>query len=472
MMSNRSDVCNQGRVPVIGVNATTVEDIKQAVKFAARHNLKVKVKNTGHDFLGRGLGPGTFLIWTHHFRYKTFAPDFKYSTGQQAGVPSITLGPGVQWYEAYLFAHENDVTIGGGIGVDGSVGAAGGWPLGGGHNILSPVLGGLGADNILEATIVTPTGSVVTVNKYKNTDLFWALRGGGGPSFGIAVSLTYAVHPKTSLFASFFEAYTDSQESFVALLDTFNAALPNLSDAGWSGYYPFINGQYFALMYLLPNGTPEKGNATLGPWIQTASAIPGVTIATDATTTYPDYYSWLVANILEPTDVIGFNYTAGASFGGGTATASWLIPEEVMMNPEQTHQLSLAMSVIPAGIGQHVGGGDMAKHAADFNAVHPAWRTTLSDISIFGQWKDGASEDEIAATRKSLTDFLAPIRALGGGQYLNEPDFGVPDFPAANWGSNYDRLKSIKAQVDPDNMFIVLQGVGSENWDAEQLCPL
>lgn len=54
---------------------------------------------------------------------------------------AITLGPGVQWADAYAFAAENNVVIAGGIAAEGSVGAGGGWPLGGGHNILSPSLG-------------------------------------------------------------------------------------------------------------------------------------------------------------------------------------------------------------------------------------------------------------------------------------------------------------------------------------------
>src|ERR1700761_2418708 len=210
----------------------------------------------------------------------------------------------------------------------------------------------IGADNVIELTAVTPTGDLVTANNFTNTDLFWALRGGGGPSFGVATSITYQVHPQTPLYASFFEANTTSTESFIALLDSWHAALPGLADAGWSGYYPFENGSYFALMYLLPNGTTEKGNATLGAWIKNATAIPGVTIKTDATTTYANFQDWFVANILDPVDVIGFNYTGGASLGGGIDTASWLLPRNLFSDPVTAHNMSVAYAAIPFGIGQ------------------------------------------------------------------------------------------------------------------------
>jgi hypothetical protein len=79
-----------------------------------------------------------------------------------------------------------------------SIGAAGGWVIGGGHSSLSPRYG-LGVDStfpnplhyncltvadVLQFEIVTPDGQVRTANQYENTDLFWALRGGGG-GFGV-----------------------------------------------------------------------------------------------------------------------------------------------------------------------------------------------------------------------------------------------------------------------------------------------
>ena len=64
-----------------------------------------------------------------------------------------------------------------------------GWSLGGGHGPLAPGYG-LGVDNILEATIVLANTSVVTVNAKQNSDLYWALRGGGGSNWGIITSIT------------------------------------------------------------------------------------------------------------------------------------------------------------------------------------------------------------------------------------------------------------------------------------------
>lgn len=71
-----------------------------------------------------------------------------------------------------------------------SVGAAGGYALGGGHSSMSPAFG-LAVDNILEVNMVLANGTYVTANKCVNQDLFWASRGGGGGTFGIVTRMVH-----------------------------------------------------------------------------------------------------------------------------------------------------------------------------------------------------------------------------------------------------------------------------------------
>ncbi|KAJ7628823.1 hypothetical protein FB45DRAFT_1080117 [Roridomyces roridus] len=471
---NRIALCGQGRVPTLGVNATTVSDLEKALKFAYERNLKVHIKNTGHDFLGRGLGPGSLMIWVHHFRFTEFSAEFRYAGGQHGGFPAVSVGPGTQWADAFAFAAANEVVLAGGIGALGSVGAAGGWPMGAGHNIISPAIG-LGADNIVEIDLVLPNGTLVTANQYENTDLFWAVRGGGGPSFGTSARLVYKAHPRMPLYAAFFEANAATSSAFVSLLDTWHAHLPSIAEAGWSGYYIFVDASYLALMYLLPHGNPVVGNATLGPFIADAKAISGVDITTDASQTYPDFNSWLMANIQDPVNVVGYNFSQHTNLVGlGIATASILLPKEVFTNETKAHRMSEALAAMAGGIGQHVAGGVVAEKDIDFNAVHPSWRSALVDLVTYDAFPDDTSEAEIAARRRKLSSLVDPLRALtpGVAQYLNEPDFLIPDYPSANWGSHYERLLRIKQSIDPTNQLLVKQGVGAVGWDEEQICRL
>ena len=68
--------CEQGSVPPVGVDARSESDVQAAVNFAKRHNLRLVVKGTGHDFLGRSTGRGSFLIWTHHMKQTVYHPTF------------------------------------------------------------------------------------------------------------------------------------------------------------------------------------------------------------------------------------------------------------------------------------------------------------------------------------------------------------------------------------------------------------
>lgn len=68
-----------------------------------------------------------------------------------------------------------------------------GWSIGGGHGPFAPGKG-LGVDNILEAEIVTATGDLIIANSTTNSDLYWAIRGGGGSSWGIFTSITFKAH--------------------------------------------------------------------------------------------------------------------------------------------------------------------------------------------------------------------------------------------------------------------------------------
>ena len=84
-----------------------------------------------------------------------------------------------------------------------SVGAAGGYLQGGGHSPMSPMFG-LTVDNVLEIDVVLANGTLLTTNACTNPDLFWALRGGGGGTFGVVTRAVYKAHEPPSNFFRFY----------------------------------------------------------------------------------------------------------------------------------------------------------------------------------------------------------------------------------------------------------------------------
>jgi FAD/FMN-containing dehydrogenase len=179
------------------VDVRVPSDVQEALKFANQYGIQVVIKNTGHDYLGRSTAPHALALWTHNYQppitlTQQFTPE-----GCSAAVGKVvTFGAGQQWDGIYKFAEANKVTVVGGSG--GTVGAAGGWISGGGHGMLSPVFG-LGVDNVQQFKVVLPNGTYVTASRCKNPEVFFALRGGGGGTFGVVMEMSTTAHPQQTL---------------------------------------------------------------------------------------------------------------------------------------------------------------------------------------------------------------------------------------------------------------------------------
>lgn len=116
----------------IALVARSVSDVQAGVKFARNHSLKLRIRSTGHDFVGRSGGEGSFLIWTHELRNLSIIPSFRPSGAPVgvAGVQGLLSGPGNGWSDVYTFADESGIIMVGGVGA--TVSAAGGYVTGGG----------------------------------------------------------------------------------------------------------------------------------------------------------------------------------------------------------------------------------------------------------------------------------------------------------------------------------------------------
>lgn len=170
------------------MDVANVSHIQAGIRFAKDFGLPLVVKNTGHDYKGRSSGPGSLALWTHNLQPDiVLSQNFTPSGCDTGAGKAVTYGAGQQWEGLYEFGEANDIFLVG--GADLTVGAAGGWLLGGGHGFLTPMFG-LGTDNVLQIKAVLPNGTYITANRCQNKDMFFALRGGGGSAFGVVVEVT------------------------------------------------------------------------------------------------------------------------------------------------------------------------------------------------------------------------------------------------------------------------------------------
>ncbi|KAF9555544.1 FAD binding domain-containing protein [Agrocybe pediades] len=458
--------CEQGNVPPVSVDVRSAEDVQAAVVFAKRHNLRLVVKNTGHDYLGRSAGRGAFMVWTHHLKNMSYDANFTPSgaPGRYGAVEVVTLGAGVQWHEAYTFVSQQNRTIVGGISQGGSVGAAGGWVMGAGHSAFSPTFG-LGVDNVVQFTLVLADGMYVTANAFQNVDLFWALRGGGGGTYGVVISTTYRVHPAFSVGLAAISTNFPSYAAALAVVTEWTKLHPTISDAGWGGY-TYINqvGQAdFQMMFVSPNVSIEEATATFKPLFDiVGNATEGQAVA--VVRSYPTFLDWYTAF---------FTLPGQSQVGGRVELASRLLPKAItMQDPEKVANILLSLK---AGVGiNSVGGGAVSKVDPSSTGLNPSWRKALAEVYISETWEEGASAATIAQARERLkqnTDVIDKL-TTDSGSYLNEGSLYEKDFKKSYFGSHYVDLKGVKKKYDPTSLFVVASGVGSEYWDEELKCRL
>ncbi|KAF5365473.1 hypothetical protein D9758_010844 [Tetrapyrgos nigripes] len=452
--------CEQGSIPTIGVDARTVKDVQAAVKFAADRDLRLVVHNTGHDYLGRSAARGGFMLWTHRMKNITASPSFvPEGAPENETYYALTLEAGVQWHEAYDAAHVNGRLIVGGIAPGGSVGAAGGWIQGGGHGIFSPQHG-LGVDNVVELTIVTASGEHLKANSYLNSDLFWAVRGGGGGTYGVVTSVTYRTHDISPFTATLVLCSPSSSAVRKDILTEYLKLWPGLSDAGWGAYLGMSTAANFSVTFVAPNVSLADTNATLAPFldaVRTAQEDAVIQIIP-----FDDFQTFYQAFFGTPDTEDGLN----------TELVTRLIPRETFVDDPE-HLIDVMMSLDPLLL-FHVAGGKVSQIDPDSAGVNPAWRNATALMYSAAFWPEGVTVDEYRVIQQKLKDNLAVLESLapGGGTYLNEASMYEPNPQHTFFGDHYERLKVIKDTYDPTGLFIVASGVGSEDWDSSLNCML
>lgn len=248
--TDRAAQCVVGSYVQYAVNASGASDYIETLAFAKQRNIRLVIRNTGHDYLGKSTGAGSLALWTHHLKDIDV---LEYSSSAYAG-KAMRMGAGVQASEAQSVAHALGLVV-----IEGAcptVGLAGGYTQGGGAGPLGSKFG-LAADQVLEWEVVVPTGQILIATPDQNTDLYWALSGGGGGTYGAVLSMTVKLHPDMpTAGASLY--FTDPTEKYRDVLQTFLINLPAMLDAGAVVYWQIIRrGRFTIPQSYLPNGTVQ-----------------------------------------------------------------------------------------------------------------------------------------------------------------------------------------------------------------------
>jgi FAD/FMN-containing dehydrogenase len=473
------------------VAAENAADVAAAIRFARAHNVRLVVRGGGHSYLGASNAPDSLLVWTRPMNAITVHDAFVPQGSSAAPVPAVSAGAGCVWLHLY-----QAVTGGNGRYVQGggctTVGVAG-LIQGGGFGSFSKRYG-LAAASLLEAEVVTADGKVRVVNAEQEPDLFWALKGGGGGTFGVITRLTLATHELPATFGAVtldIQAHSDDayRQLLARFLDLYATRLFNphwgemviarpdnllqvrmvvqdlSSDearAAWQPMLEFLQAHsddYTGVESFKAHVAPARHFWDADFLRRYAPAAVDFDTRPDAAPNdfwwsfdaeepgafwYAYTSAWLPASLLEPDNQAGF---VDAWFA---ASRHW----------------GLALAFNKGLAGAHAETIAAARNTAMNPDVVDAFAWAVTAASGPANYRGMPAPDAKKATalRERIMQTMTALRTVAPntGTYVNECDYFQTDWQSAFWGPNYERLLRIKQRYDPDGLFVVHHGVGSQ----------
>ncbi|KAI0263529.1 hypothetical protein BC834DRAFT_971227 [Gloeopeniophorella convolvens] len=399
------------------------DDIALALKYAETNNLKIAIRCGGHSPAGASsIQDGLVIDLSRYFNYAV----------ADAEKRTVRVGGGTLWGTVDKEAIQHGLaTVGGTVNHTGVAGLL----LGGGYGFLSGQYG-MVVDNVLQATLVTANGEVLTVNENQNSELFWGIRGGGS-NFGVCTEFVLKLYPqRRTVFAGMVIFTPNMMDALMNELSEWWKTVKDheaiLQISLTCSFQPFI------ALSLFYNGSEEEGRANfkrffdLKPIMDTAREIP---------------YEQLNAQSNEMF-AHGQNYYLKSAYQNGPQP-------DVVKRIEHCY------------VFEYVPYRNVVSVPQDATAHLRFPRTTTV---CFLKWPKNSPEAEQAAKlhARELTDLVADAVQLPGvsntgyGNYSSEVDSEttltmdrVLDESKSRglFGVNYDRLQRLKARYDPDNVF-------------------
>lgn len=421
--------------PAAIVFASDTMDVVNALAWARQNDVLVRVRSGRHCLEGWSAVDDGLVI---------DVSDMKSATIDVAS-KTATVGAGLNQLETVTELGKAGFAAP--TGTEGSVGLVGA-TLGGGFGLLTRKFG-MACDNLIAAEVVVASGpggaEAIVVDDENNADLLWALRGAGNGNYGIVTSLTYSIHPL-------------AQTIYVVATWPGLADLPGVFEA-WQRCAPFVDNRLtsqleigrdqIVLTGVLASGSEAEAMQMLAPMLSVGT--PHV----------------------ESTDTSWADTYAGFQIPLSEEPANWKFCSQFVSDPLPPEAVQVIGSYASAAPTAHCDyftnalGGAVLSSEPSGGAAY-AHRNALYYAEPGAGWgiRGGtpASQDPLTAPCLTwIAEFGEAMRPYVNGAYINVPNAGMPGWESAYWGSNVDRLRTIKAKYDPDNVFCYEQSIAPAN---------
>jgi FAD binding domain/Berberine and berberine like len=420
------------RRPAVIVQCRDVADVIACVRFAGQHGLEIAVRGGGHNAGGLGVWDGALVIDLGAMRSTTVDP----TQG------TVRVDGGCTWGDV------DHATVAFGMatpsGIVSSTGV-GGLSLGGGIGYLARRFG-LTVDNLLAADVVLADGSLVVADESHHSDLFWAIRGGGG-NFGVVTSFTFRCHPIGENGVIIGGPVLYDLDDTAEVMRWYRELLPSLPVElnGWLGLLTIPSGAPF----------PEElwGRKSCGiVWCYTGPHDQ----ADEVLASVKEFGSPLLVG-LQPMPFTALQsafdglYPAGLQWYWRADFFNEISDDSIDVHREFGDKLPTGLSSM------HLYPIDGAASRVAEDATAFAYRDGGWAGVIVGVDPDPANTGAISEWTRSYWDALHPHSA--GGAYVNFMMDEGADRVRASYRGNYDRLSRIKTTYDSDNAFHINQNI-------------
>jgi hypothetical protein len=404
--------------PALIARCSNASDVARALAFAREQRLPLAVRGGGHNRAGLSICDGGVVIDLASLNHVDVDADKRLA---RAGAGALTVHVDVATQRVGLAT-----TLAGCP----TVGIAG-LTLGGGEGFLMSKFGAA-CDNLVSARLITADGRELEASERAHSDLFWAIRGGGG-NFGIATALEYRLHPLTDVLAGTL-AYAPGR--IQVLLEEFAQFIAHApDDLGLVGQVlPTDAGARFQML-VCHAGDVAAGNELLRPWRALGPAEEKIRTA-----------SYLEINSTMNPAVPAAHFQTNVFVRELDATTIGIIADAATEAPPNTRVF-------------------MVPFYGAITRVRPtdtafALRSVGCELDIMGRWDEtGKDKARAIAWATALRDALRPHAT---GSYVNQLGETSDDLVRMAYGPNYTRLVALKKKHDPDNVLRSNQNIRAD----------
>ncbi|WP_313347175.1 FAD-binding oxidoreductase [Sedimentibacter sp.] len=418
------------KYPFVIVYCFMICDVSNAVKWAMRHSMPIRIRSGGHNYEGYSNGNCTLVIDLSYLR------SIKIDECKEL----IYIECGATNKDVYEFVSSKGYPFPGGtcptVGVSG-------YSLGGGWGLSCRYLG-LGCDSLVEIELVDFEGEIIKANNNCNTDLFWAIRGAGGSNFGVVVNMTFKlpepVDKVTLIEIDYLNVDSEEQEKFIALwqawlnnADNRMTLISRIYNSEADGLAMLVRGIFY--------GRPAEAKIILENFLMLDNAV----------------YSIEEVTFLEAVEIIGSSYPEHEKFKSASRFVLKLFNNTEIKNIVNLIEERADGSVY-AGLSMYALGGKVSDIGIDDTAFY--YRNAKYIVWLETVWEENLYSE---ANKDWIKNRFPYLKSITTGSYINFPYMELDNYLKEYFGCHKEKLKCIKEKYDPLNIFSFPQGIEPSN---------